>query len=384
MLTPAGRFAALAVVALAVASAAADLVVCASEGKIDLRGGAKVIDGAEPDSLTILDFAVFPPRVEHVIGVPNSVIGPPSNVALAPGRRWALVASAIRLSNADPRGWEPDNRLQVIDLSRRPAAMIAQVETGPQPSGISVSPDGSWVLVANRAGRTVSVFTVNEEGLSPAGQVVVCEEGEGPVDVAFTADGRGALVAVNAGGYVRPLRIQGAKVEATQHKVSVYGHPYRCAVSRDGRFAATVGWGNGNGPDATAVTLIDLSGDRPRATDFIATGFGAESLAISPAGDLIAVALINGSDRDPADPNYHAHGMVDLLARTDTGWRSVCRAAVGPIPEGVAFAADGRYLVVQCHPEQRLWLLEVDGHVLRDTGHRIDVPGMPSGIASGW
>src|SRR5205823_3934139 len=54
---------ALACVCLATA-ASAQLVISGNENKIDLTsGGQKVIANAAADSVSILDFAVFPPKV---------------------------------------------------------------------------------------------------------------------------------------------------------------------------------------------------------------------------------------------------------------------------------------------------------------------------------
>lgn len=374
-----------ACLALAIAAplASAQLVVSANENKLTLTGGTAYVADPQPDSLTILNFAAFPPTVEHVIGVPNTVIGPPSNLALtADGSRLVLASSVV----ADPdgkEGWKPDNLVMLIDLTQQPARVIQRIEAGVQPSGLAISPDGSLVLVANRGDTTVSVFALRDDRLTLLDTVQVCEPGEAPADVGIAPDGKLALVAVNRGQYLRVLRIDGERVTATDRKLAVFGHPYRSAVSPDGTFAAAVGWGHGGERDAAAVSIIDLTGDEPRTSAYLATGCGTESLVISPDGNAIAVVLINGSNAKPDAPHYRAHGEIDLFVRDDDHtWRHAGRTPVGRIPEGAAFTRDGRYLVVQCHADRELWVLAYRDAQLHDTGERIATPGMPSGMAA--
>ena len=88
----------LCVCALAM-TASGQLVLSGNEAKIDLASGtAVVLPDAPPDSLSILDFSTFPPKVTHLDNVQNSVIGPPSNIAITPDERLALVASSTVLS----------------------------------------------------------------------------------------------------------------------------------------------------------------------------------------------------------------------------------------------------------------------------------------------
>jgi len=68
------------------------LVISGNENKIDLSGGsAQVIADAEPDSISILDFGQLPPSVRHIHGINNTVIGPPSNIAITPDGRYIIV-----------------------------------------------------------------------------------------------------------------------------------------------------------------------------------------------------------------------------------------------------------------------------------------------------
>ena len=126
--------------------------------------------------------------------------------------------------------------------------------------------------------------------------------------------------------------------------------------------------------------VIDLKSDAMRAIDYIPVGCLPESLEISPDGKLLAVVLMNGSNLGPTDPNRTTRGGLVMLARKGKTFEVVQDIPVAPIPEGVAFTSDGKYLVVQCHPDRELWLFSVQRGRVRDTGQRIKVPGMPSAL----
>src|SRR5215813_6049093 len=97
-----GQWALVVLVLLAQAApACAQIVISGNENKIDLTsGGPKVIPPLGPDTISILNFSQFPPSIQHLSDVPNSVVGPPSNIAITPDRRIALVANSLK---ADPQ-----------------------------------------------------------------------------------------------------------------------------------------------------------------------------------------------------------------------------------------------------------------------------------------
>ncbi|MCC6679767.1 MAG: YncE family protein [Phycisphaeraceae bacterium] len=365
------------------AQASGQLIVSADEGKIDLIDHTKVVESPVPDSLTILDFAQFPPSVTRVSDISNSVLGPPSNLALTPDSTRLLVASSIVIDPSNKDGYSPDNRVQLLDLTADPVQVVDVVEVGKQPSGMCVSADGKLALVANRAANTISVIGIEGNKLTHLGEVVVCDEGDNPSDVDITPDGKLALVAVNTAGFVRVLNIDGQTVTSTERMLSTFGNPYRCDISDNGTIAVTNGGGKGNGRDPAGITIIDLTGEQPQTVQYVATGYGAESCAVSPDGSMVAVALINGSNKPADDPEFRDHGQVGFIVRDDDGrFEHEQFINVGRIPEGIAFTSDNRYVVVQCHPDRQLWVLEVKGEKLVDTGVRIETQAFPSGMTA--
>jgi len=359
----------------------AQIVISGNETKIELTSGApKVVRPNAPDSISILDFRSFPPAVQHLTDIPNSVVGPPSNIAITPDRTLALIANSLKIDPDNPTNWIPETFLHVLDLTAKPPKVIAKVTTGRQPSGISISYDGRTALVANRADGTVSVFSIRSKEVSLSQTVNVCLPAESASDVAISPNGKLALVSAQKGGYVAVLKLDGGIATATGQKFSACGQPYRVVITPDGELALTAGQGFGNGVDRDALTIIDLKSKPMRTVDYVPIGAAPESIELSPDGKLLAAVLMNGSNLAPGDSNRTANGRLVLLARRGRTFAMAEEHPIGRIPEGVAFTSDGKYLVVQCHPDRELWIFSVNRGRLKDTGERIKVPGMPSSL----
>ena len=150
----------------------------------------------------------------------------------------------------------------------------------------------------------------------------------------------------------------------------------------DGALLLTAGTGAGNGPDIDAITVIDLSQKPTRSSDLVLLGNSPETIEISPDGRWIAALVMNGSNLAPTDPNFSRQGELRLLEREGKTFKHRQAVKVGRIPEGAAFTPDGRYLVVQCHADRKLWVFRVGRKGVSDTGLRLDVPGNPSGMGT--
>ena len=232
------------------------LVISGNENKIDLVSGAPaVIADAEPDSISLIDFSTSPPRVEHLRGIPNSVIGPPSNIAITPDARLALVANSLKIDPSDAAQWVPESYVHVLDLTAKPPKVISRVGTGLQPSGISITPNGGLALVANRAAGTVTVLSITGKEVKRIRDVQVCEPDQSVSDIAINSAGNLALASIQKGGYLAVLKIDGDQVTLTTRNLSVYGQPYRCVITPDGELGLTAGQGFGSGLDMDAQKI---------------------------------------------------------------------------------------------------------------------------------
>ena len=362
--------------------ASAQLVISGNENKVDLISGApRVIPPTGPDSISILDFSTFPPKVQHLENVPNTVVGPPSNIAITPDGSLALIADSIKVDPKDATKWIPNSDIHLIDLEAKPPRVIGRVQAGLQPSGMSITRDGKSALVANRAEGTVSVLRIAGKSVSLVETVKVCLPEESVSDVAISPDGRLALASAQKGGFLAVLKLENGHVSFTGQKISAYGEPYRCVITPDGELGLTAGQGRAlNGIDQDAITVIDLRAKPMRAIQHITIGMMPESIEISPNGRLLAAVVMNGSNLAPDNPSLTKQGAVVLLARRGNNFVKTQSLPVGAIPEGVAFTSDGRYMVVQCHPSRELWIFRVKGDSVKDTGQRVKLPGMGSSL----
>lgn len=362
------------------AAAHAQLMISGNESKVDLTSGTpRFLPGARPDSLTILNFSTSPPGIRHVEGVSNSVIGPPSNVAITPDQSIAIIADSIQQDPADSSKYVPASAIHVLDIQADPPRVTQVIPSGKQPSGLSISRDGTFALVANRADGTVSLLAIDGKQVAIRETINVCEPEDNIADVAISPDGRIALASVCDAGYLAVLHVTDGTVTVDGRKLSTCGKPYRVAITPDGTLAVTAGAGQGV-PDTDAITVVDLTQDPPRTTDYIPIGSGPESLEVSPDGNLLAAVLIGGSNLPKGQPFHEDGGKLVILARRGMTYEVVQVLGTGAIPEGVAFTPDGQQIVVGCHPSRKLWVYNVDGETVTDSKVRIDVPGMPSSL----
>jgi DNA-binding beta-propeller fold protein YncE len=357
------------------------IMLSGNETKMDLTSGSsKVVPAAEPDSVSVLDFATIPPRITTVPGIANTVMGPPSNIAISPDGTLALIANSIRLDPSAGSGWVPEAYVHVLDLTTDPPSLLGRAQTDPQPSGISFTPNGRLALVANRAGGTVTVLAIEGKTVRTVDSIKLGEPGDEVSDVAVSPDGKMALASVRLKSHLAVLKIENDKVTATGRKISAYGQVYRVVITPDGQLALTAGNGYGNALDADALTVIDLQSSPPRTIDYVPLGVAPESIEISPDGRLLAAVVMDGSNVAPDSPYLSKEAGLVILERRGRTFVKTQRLPIGRIPEGVAFTGDGRYLVVQCHPERQLWVFEVKNGKVTDTGTRISMPGMPSSL----
>src|SRR5882757_6385050 len=140
--TGAAVLAALLVAGTAVA-AYAEIAISANDAKVKLVNGKVEVQKSPPaDTVTFIDLRASPPKVLAEIEIPNSVVGPPTNVAISPKEDIALVASSMQIDPADPTKQIPDDRLTVIDLSPLKPGLVSRLRTavGAAAKGASSTP----------------------------------------------------------------------------------------------------------------------------------------------------------------------------------------------------------------------------------------------------
>jgi len=371
---------ALCLAAVSIAPAVhAQIAVSSNDNKIvNVDGVNKIVENPAPDNVTIIDLGVSPPKILGQLDAPGSVVGPPQSVAISPDESVALVVASTKIDPTDPKKTIPDNRLTVIDLKALPPAVAATIAVGASPTGVSFSPDGKLVLVANRGEGTVSILTAEGKTLTPVGKIELGDAKSGPCHVAFLPDGKRALVTRDGDHRISVLSVNGAKVEDTKAYMVGGIRPYSISVSSKGNLAVFTNQGGGQG-DTDIISVIDLTKNPPRIVESHSVGQIPEGATFSPDGSLVAVTIQNGSNRPKTHQSYNDHGLV-MVYRVDGGKLTfVAQAKAARWAQGVVWSRDGSTLLAQSMLDKTIDVLHFDGKTLTVTGH-INVPGGPAGI----
>jgi DNA-binding beta-propeller fold protein YncE len=359
--------------------AAAQLAVSSNDGKAVLVNGVNTVPpNPADDTVTLIDLGVSPPKVVGELKAPSSVVGPPQNVAIAPDESIALVSANMKLDPADSKKTVPDNRVSVIDLKANPPALIATVESGLGPAGISINRAGTLALVANRNEGTVSIFIISGKTLTAAGKIDFGNPKSLPSSVAFSPDGKMALVSRYGDHKISLLSVDGNKVEDTKQTMTGGFQPYAIQISPKGD-VAVVGNQGGNTGDIDTINVIDLKGKAPRIVHTLDVGQIVEGLAFSNDGNYVALTAQDGSARAPNHPFYNDNGLVVVFSVSGTNLTKVAEAKIGKWNQGVVWSRDGKILLAQNMVERSLSVLSFDGKNLKITGE-IKVNGGPEGL----
>ena len=343
--------------------------------------GGRVFQSDSGDTVQV--YELHDPAHPILIGalsLPNSVVGPPTNLGVTPDGKLALIANAIVVEDGKPK---PDNRLFVVDLAARPLRTIATVEVGAQPSGLAISPDGTMALVTNRAGKAVTVLSIQGTAVTVTDTVAMDEV---VTSAAFTPDGKRALISEYAAHRVALLDIENGKVKRTTVTPTVGLWPYTVAVTPDGR----LGLASSTGDQATSdgsidpVAVIDLAAAPPRTVDFVAAGDSVEGLVVSPRGDYAAATILQGSLDAPRGAWFaHRTGSVALLRIKNGAVTLAGRTDVGAFPQGIAFSPDGDWVYVGNFASRSISVLHLVNGRLVDAYADIDLPGPPASLRVG-
>jgi len=380
---------ALAVVVVASWNAAnAQIMIVGNDDKPHIVDGKQTMGEGGHDTLSIIDMSK-PAHLRMIATIPldNSIIGPPTNLAVTPNHDLALVANSVNDVKKDDGTYNvvSDDRLFVIDLKANPPAVIDTLHLGKRPSGMAINAAGTMALVTNRDDGTISVLSINGKTVKVTDTLSVGEGKDNVSAVTIAPDGKSALFTKPSANKVGVLAIDGGKVTYGKHDLPVGIFPYNVVISPKGTIALTADNGNGGTSDGNAdtVSVIDLKANPIRVINHITVGDSPEGLVISPKGDLAISVEARGSNYPKTTWFHHPDGAISVFRINGT---SVSRAGefnVGAFPEGGVFSADGSHIYVGNFLGRDLSVLSVvDGEVF-NTGQTFKLPGQPASMRGG-
>ena len=124
-----------------------------------------------------------------------------------------------------------------------------------------------------------------------------------------------------------------------------------------------------------AVRAEDPDGD---PVSFKLEGSVPEGMSISPDGNFVAAASMNGSNSPPTSPLFNDYGVLQIFRMRGTTLTPVTEEPIGHWCEGIAWNRKSDTLLVQC-AEQELQIFRFDGRTLVASG-ALKVGGVPTGI----
>ena len=379
---PAAAMPALVLLLLAAPVAAEPFLLVGLDNKLFFEAAGPRNGAPGTDSVAIVDLAdPAHPRLTGTLPLPNSVAGPPTNLGITRDGRLGLVASSL-LNQPKDQGFTavPDDTLHVIDMAARPPALIETIKVGRMPSGLAINRAGTMALVANRAGKSVSVLSIEGKAVRQVAEVAVDDEAAA---VVITPDGRQAFFAKNLVHKVGVLSIDGMTVTYDKKQdIPVGLGVYNLRVTPDGQRVLAANTGVGGDGHADTVSVIDAAARPPRVLDHVTVGDGPEGFAVSPDGRHAVAVLLRGTAAVHSAWSYGTTGAVVLLSVEGGRVRVLNQVDAGNLPEGVAFSGDGRYAYVGNYVDRNLQVFRVDATKIVDTGVKLELPGQPASVAA--
>jgi DNA-binding beta-propeller fold protein YncE len=331
------------------------------------------------DAVLVLDVSnPAKPRIRANLPLMNSLLGPPTNLQITPDGKLGLVANSV-VMNQDGSAWKtaPDDKLFVIDLTANPPKLIDTVTVGKQPSGMSIARKGDLALIANRAGKSVSVVSIDGMTVKAVGEVPLEQEAAA---VVITPGGKRAFVCLNLVNKVGVLAIDGQNVTYDKSlDIPVAFNPYNIDATPDGKYVIVSNTG-AQGLNADAIATIAATGPHPHVADLMSPGNGPEGFAIAPDGKWAATPLLLGSGAKPTAFNHTDNGQAVLMSVGPDGHlRVTSRAKLGALPEAVAFSPNSQYVYMGNYIDQNLQTFHIANGKLTDVG-TIKLPGQPASM----
>src|SRR3984885_7413446 len=104
--------------------------------------GKPVVNATGNDAILIVDLAKpEEPKIVASLPLENSIVGPPTNLAISPNGGIALVADSVTAAGEKGvRKFVSTDQVFVIDMKANPPALVDTLHLGKRPSGLSFNP----------------------------------------------------------------------------------------------------------------------------------------------------------------------------------------------------------------------------------------------------
>jgi DNA-binding beta-propeller fold protein YncE len=320
---------------------------------------------ATPDQMVFFDIAAGAPRRIGAVEVPVSFQGPPTGIAISPDRTLAFVPAANgRGTGSAAKTLVPIDILSVIDLGGGAPRLVQTLHLGMAATSAALSPDGLLLIVTHADDHAATLLRVSGKRAEIAGRFRF-EAGSRPLAAVFLPDGRSLAVTLAGKNRVALFRWRGTEIEPTPFReISAGLYPASFALCGNRGLAVVGNYGTVSG-DQDTVSLIDLRAEPERVIDTVSVGPSPEGLDCAADGRHVVTANQNMSTIDHADPLYAPYGEVVLLAIQDRKLVVKDRARIGPWAQGAVFlSAD--IIAAESIEDRRLHLFRlVDDRLVR-------------------
>ena len=369
-----------------VSYAADQILAVGIDRKFDYNEDTGKYLALEPGHDEILFYSLERPEDPRFIGglsIGNSVVGPPTNIAITPNQKTAIIASAITsVQNKEKSDWKmaPSDYVTIVDLTP-PIRIADMIKVGKQPSGIAIDSSGKMALVANRGDKSISVLSIDGDVVKVTDTI---DMGDVVTSVAISPDGHKAFATKFAQHKVAELVIDpSGKVTYSGRDIPVGLYPWTVNIAADGSRAIVTNIGAKAAADGNAktVSIIDLSVQPARVAQHVTVGDAPEGVVISPDSKLAAISVLAGSYAVPKDAWWRREvGQLSILQLGDEGVSLVETIDVGSFPEGLAFSADSSHIYVGNFASKTLSVvtLKKDGTV--QSIKELILPGPPGSL----
>ena len=313
------------------------------------------IGGQRDGSIVVPNGQLLTPAGTHI-----EVNDRPLGMVLSPNHKTLAVVTG---SNFNARA------LHLIDIDSRTLTQTVSISNSFV--GVGFSPSGDTIYVGGGASNDVKIFTSGAGGVFAAAGTIPIARAE-PSGLSVSPNGSRLYVALNM---TNEVAVIDTATRSVLQRIPVGTYPYTTVVSADGSKVYATNWGGkipGPGdvtdgmfpvvvdprtgiPMTGTVSVIDAASNAVVKT--LSVGLHPTGLALSPGGDRVYVT--NANSDTVSEINTATNIVVGTLHVGGTEGRE---PLLGASPNAVVVTPNGRSLFVANASQNAIAVVDVDGH----------------------